>query len=250
MSISLNKQSNKLPNNFIPRYYQIAGLIRDGILAGTWPVGSRLPNENELARDYGVSRPTIRNAKELLSEQGFIRTIKGSGSYVKGRKTWRTQPPTIENLNEILHYGSQMAFKIQEFGMVSNTQEIVEKLNNPGDAFVFQIKGIRWYQEQPISYVTYYLPYRFGSRIPLESLDGTPFIPQFEKLAGVHIVEGIQNIFLGSADKTEADHLNLTEGQSVLVVKTVYFDKDQRPIEYVETKYRNQLPYSIRVKRD
>jgi GntR family transcriptional regulator len=247
----MNKKKNdKLAGSPLPRYFQVAGLIRDGIFAGTWPAGSRLPTENEMARNYGVSRPTIRNAKEILAEQGFIRSIKGSGCYVNGQKTWKTQPPTVENLNDIFHYGSQMSFKIHEFGMVANTEEIINKLKNPQDQFVFQIRGIRWFQGQPLSYVVYYLPYRFGSRIPLESLDGNPFIPQFEKLAGVHIVEGIQNISLGRADTIVAEHLKLKKGQSVLVVKTVYFDEKQHPIEYVETKYPDALPYFIRVKRN
>ena len=241
---------NKLISGPLPFYYQVANLIRSDLLNGTWPTGSRLSTENELTKRYGVSRPTIRNAKAVLADEGFIHSIKGSGCYVNSRETWKTQPPTVENLNDIFHFGSKMSFKIHEFGMVSNTEEIKSRLKNPQDRFVFQIRGVRWYQNQPISYVIYYLPFRFGSRIPLESLDENPFIPQIEKMAGIQVAQGVQNISLGQADNTVAKHLDLTEGHAVLVVRTVYVDEEHKPIEYVETQYRSELPYSIRVMRN
>ena len=115
--------------------------------------------------------------------------------------------------------------------------------------YVFQIKGVRWFKGRPLSYVNYYLPYKLGSRIPLESLDENPFIPQFEKLAGIQVLEGVQNIALDRADATVAEHLGLHEGDAVLAVKTVYYDDENQPIEYIESRYCNELPYAIRVKR-
>jgi len=242
-------ESDKLISGPMPLYYQIANLIRNSIMEGTWPPDSQLPTENGFAQKYGVSRPTIRNAKDLLAKEGFVRSIKGSGCYVNHQKAWKSQPPTVDNLNDIFHYGSKMSFKIHECGIISSTEEINHKLNTPQDRFVFQIKGVRWYQGRPISCAVYHIPYRFGSRIPLESLDENPFIPQLEKMAGIKVVEGVQNISLGRADNEVANHLGLQEGDAVITVKSVYFDEDQQPVEYLITNYREELPYSIRVKR-
>ncbi|MCP4626549.1 MAG: GntR family transcriptional regulator [bacterium] len=242
-------ESDKLISGPMPLYYQIANIIRNGILEGNWQPDSQLPTENGLSQKYGVSRPTIRNAKNLLAKEGFVRSIKGSGCYVNNQKAWKNPPPTVDNLNDIFHHGSKMSFKIHECGIISSTEEINHKLKTSHDQFVFQIKGVRWYRGQPISCVRYYLPYRFGSRIPLESLDENPFIPQLEKMAGIKVVEGVQNISLGRADNEVAKHLGLQEGDAVLNVKSVYFDDNQQPVEYLITNYREALPYSIRVKR-
>lgn len=247
-----SKQNDSLGNPAglpLPLYYQVAQLIRNNIIDGTWPSGSRLPPEHELTQKYQVSRPTIRNAKSTLTNEGFIHSTRGSGCYVNSKDTWKTQLPTVDNLNDIFYIGSKMSFKIQEFGMVANTKEIKNNLKNPQDNFVFQIKGIRWFQNQPLSSVIYYLPYRFGSRIPLERLNENPFIPQFEKLAGIQVVEGTSNISLGQADSEAAKHLQLTKGAAVIVVKTVYVDSEHQPIEYIISRYRDKLPYSIRTKR-
>jgi GntR family transcriptional regulator len=241
--------SNKLTQGPLALYYQVAARLRNEIIMRTWPPGGRLPTEDEIVEEYGVSRQTVRKAKEMLSREGFIHSVKGSGCYVKDPDTWNTMSPTVDNLNDIFHYGTKMSFKIHEYGMVSNTREIQNKLNNHGDRFVFQIKGVRHFQGQPISCVVYYLPFRFGSRIPLESLDENPFIPQFEKLAGIQVTEGIQTISLGRADRTVAQSLGLKKGAPVLLVEAVYYDTLRQPIEYIMSRYREELPYAIRIKR-
>jgi GntR family transcriptional regulator len=244
------RESLGIPADFpLPVYYQVAQLIRNNIIDGTWPSDSRIPSEHELTKKYQVSRPTIRNAKSILNNEGFIHSLRGSGCYVNGKDTWKTQLPTVDNLNDIFYFGSKMSFKIQEYGMVANTEEIKKNLNNPQDKFVFQIKGVRWFQYQPLSSVIYYLPYRFGSRIPLERLDGNPYIPQFEKLAGIQVVEGTSKISLGYADSETAKNLQVKKGSALIVVRTLYVNSEYHPIEYVINIYRDKLPYSIRTKR-
>ena len=187
--------------------------------------------------------------KIYLKKKAIVRSIKGSGCYVNSQKSWKKPPPNVNNINDILHLGSKMSFKIQEFGIISSTEEINQKLQTPQDRFVFQIKGVRSWRDQPISYVTYYIPYQYGLKMPLESINENPLIPQLEKMVGIKIVEGIQSISLGRADKEVAEHIDLKEGDAVITVKTVYFGEDNQPVEYLITNYREKLPYSIRVSR-
>ncbi|MFG6081061.1 FadR/GntR family transcriptional regulator [Paracoccus litorisediminis] len=56
--------------------------LRGAILSGRIPVGSRLPSEEKLALNYGVSRPMIREAMRSLQTLGLTRSRTGSGSYV------------------------------------------------------------------------------------------------------------------------------------------------------------------------
>jgi GntR family transcriptional regulator, transcriptional repressor for pyruvate dehydrogenase complex len=56
--------------------------IRDQIVSGALPKGSKLPTERELAEQYGVSGPTVREAIRALSAMGLIKVRHGSGAYV------------------------------------------------------------------------------------------------------------------------------------------------------------------------
>ena len=63
---------------------QVAEKIRSAILEGRLKVDDRLPSEEELARRFGVSRPTVREALKVLAAQNLIRSRRGpsGGNFV------------------------------------------------------------------------------------------------------------------------------------------------------------------------
>ncbi|MBI5279806.1 MAG: FadR family transcriptional regulator [Burkholderiales bacterium] len=66
-------------------YRQIAEQVRTLITAGEFPPGSRLPAERDLARQLGVSRPSVREALIALEVEGWVEVRTGSGVYVLDR---------------------------------------------------------------------------------------------------------------------------------------------------------------------
>jgi DNA-binding FadR family transcriptional regulator len=81
----------------VKQYEQVAEQLRTRVVAGTLPPGSRLPNEAVLAREFGVSRPTVREALRSLAAQDLIRTAKGAGggSFVT--------LPSVEHVSSFVH---------------------------------------------------------------------------------------------------------------------------------------------------
>ncbi len=77
-------------------YEQVADQLRELIAQGTLRPGERLPTENELARQFGVSRATVREALRVLSAQDLIRTTKGAtgGSFIA--------LPTVDHASEFM----------------------------------------------------------------------------------------------------------------------------------------------------
>ncbi len=63
--------------------HQIAEQLITNIQAGIFKTGSLLPSANELAREYGVSRPVIRECLTYLSGQGFVHIVNGKGAIVQ-----------------------------------------------------------------------------------------------------------------------------------------------------------------------
>lgn len=62
---------------------QIAEQIRNSIMAGEFVPGDRLPPERELAEMFGVSRPSVREALNILAASGLVETLQGGGTTVK-----------------------------------------------------------------------------------------------------------------------------------------------------------------------
>src|SRR5215218_10843147 len=67
-----------------PLYRQLYRGLREGILAGTLPAGSRLPSVRVLMRELKVSRNTVEGALAQLSAEGYLEARVGSGTYVSG----------------------------------------------------------------------------------------------------------------------------------------------------------------------
>lgn len=65
-------------------YRQIADQIRELIGTGEFVAGSRLPPERDLAKQLGVSRPSVREALIALEVEGLVEVRIGSGIYVLG----------------------------------------------------------------------------------------------------------------------------------------------------------------------
>lgn len=233
----------------IPLYYRLSSMLKEQILEGNLPAGSKLPTEAQLADQHRVSRLTVRRAKAALEEEGLITTIQGSGSRVADVSTWNVRKKPLSVIEDIIRKGEETSFDLHEFHMVANTPEITEHLQNPDDKFIFQICGVRYWSKNPLSYVVYYLPYAFGKRIQLDRLTRKPFLPQFEKMIGCKIVEGIQSIYPNKADREVAEKLNLREESLILSVDCVYINEEQVPVYYIRSSYLPDYKYEIRIQR-
>jgi GntR family transcriptional regulator, transcriptional repressor for pyruvate dehydrogenase complex len=100
---------------------QIAEKIRESILAGRLKVDDRLPTEDELARQFDVSRPTIREALKRLAAQHLVRSRRGpaGGTFVKR--------PSLSDLNANLAVASTLMVTLGEFdmdGILETRQEL------------------------------------------------------------------------------------------------------------------------------
>jgi DNA-binding FadR family transcriptional regulator len=67
-------------------YRQIADQIAALIEKGEYGAGQRLPPERDLAKQLGVSRPSVREALIALEVEGYVEVRVGSGVYVTGRR--------------------------------------------------------------------------------------------------------------------------------------------------------------------
>ena len=72
----------KLPLDGTKLYQQVAATVADAIQRGDFAPGQRIPSERELADDYKVSRPTIREAMIALEVIGLVRSRHGAGIFV------------------------------------------------------------------------------------------------------------------------------------------------------------------------
>ncbi|MBN2531305.1 MAG: GntR family transcriptional regulator [Spirochaetales bacterium] len=76
----LNQQSP------VPLYHQLARIILEKIRNGEYRTGAKIPSEPELAKEFALGRPTVRQATELLVRRRILLRKRGSGTYVREKE--------------------------------------------------------------------------------------------------------------------------------------------------------------------
>lgn len=86
-----------------PKYQSIINWVKDNIRSGELKEGDRLPSENDLCRQFGLSRQTVRHALEVLEAQHTVVKVQGSGTYVGDGGRDRVRP-SFKNIAVISTY--------------------------------------------------------------------------------------------------------------------------------------------------
>ncbi len=89
---------------------QIAEQIRNSILAGEFVPGDKLPPERELAEMFGVSRPSVREALNVLASAGLVMSYQGGGTVVMSLVETSAGNP----LGELIRYQQERALDVIE----------------------------------------------------------------------------------------------------------------------------------------
>ncbi|AKS31230.1 FadR/GntR family transcriptional regulator [Mycolicibacterium goodii] len=123
---------------------QVEEQLRRAVLDGQLRTGDRLPPETELARQFSVSRPTIREALSALESQGLIRKVPGAGggSFVQAVDHTALGEVVGESMHNLLRLGS---ISIDEVGIVRQYLEVpavVLAAQNRTDADLAELERI------------------------------------------------------------------------------------------------------------
>lgn len=137
----------------------IRGQLREAILSGEFPLGTKLPNEEQLCDRFSVSRVTVREAVRGLIEDGYVVRRQGSGTYVRRRPSLRNSLDTNFSYTEYLESsGLRAGRQVLGARMVQADADTAEALGIPVGTEVAEIRRIRTADRRPAIYSIDFLP--------------------------------------------------------------------------------------------
>jgi GntR family transcriptional regulator len=249
------KPKTSFVSSRIPLYYQLENVLREKITSGAYAGGERLPTEIELIEEYKVSRITVRQALQALSEDGLIERKQGRGTYVAERKSKKRKfTGTIHltgSLDELIAMGMETPVKVLEMNRVDADLHEAELLQLKIGTPIYRLKRLRMNENKPFGLIINYLPEEIGSRLTVAELSSGALLHTIESKLGYHLETATQEIKAELADPYVANLLDVRVGTALLSIeRTVYTDKGV-PVEYVHTLYRSDLyGYSVKLVRE
>jgi GntR family transcriptional regulator len=229
----------------LPLYHQVAGILRQRIEDGIYPVGGRLLAEDELAAEFDVSRATIRQAVGELVIEGLVVRRQGRGTYVEARDTKVLQQRFRGSLGDLIHESHRA--KTRNLELTHDTQipvHIAEalQLDSPRGTVV---KRTRTMDEQPFALTITYLPPDLGNNLTQAGLRKKALMELLID-SGVILSSATQAIRAQLADLDVCSQIDVEVGAAVLMVERIVHDSTGRPVEYVRSWYRgDRYEYAV-----
>lgn len=136
-------------------YIQVADQIKHDILSGVYPVGQLIPTEKELEELFSVSKITVRNAIEILSNEGYLEKRSGVGTKVISDRLFN-KLSKARSFSSILEEKHNLKKEIISFGKVEVGQTDSVYADIPNRAYKLE----RSYEldQQPYIYFEHYFP--------------------------------------------------------------------------------------------
>lgn len=228
------------PNNFIPRYYQLANILRERITEGGFEPHQPIPSERQLEEIYSVSRPTIRQAIDLLIRQGYLYREHGRGTFVSPQKLQKGISELTSFTEDMKQRGIQPGQKILNIGYIQPPEKVRQQLELPADCDkVLCIERLRLGDGVPMGLQTSYynLPDKFTiTREELETY-GSIYTLLQEKF---HLIptEADETLEVTLATPQEAALLQIPAGSPLLLSERTTYSQARRVIEFVKIVYR------------
>ncbi|MBY3182899.1 histidine utilization repressor [Rhizobium laguerreae] len=124
-------------NDSTPLYAGVKQVILDRIHSGEWPPKYRVPSENELVVELGVSKMTANRALRELANEGELIRIQGVGSFVAERKGYSALFEVRNIAEEIAERGHVHEAAVVVLAQEAASPEIADALELAIGAAVF-----------------------------------------------------------------------------------------------------------------
>ncbi|MCD6577776.1 MAG: GntR family transcriptional regulator [Anaerolineaceae bacterium] len=240
------------PSGVIPKYYQLANILREQILNGNFETHDAIPSERQLEQHYNLSRPTIRQAIDLLSRQGYLYRVHGKGTFVSPPKLQKGMQELTSFSEDMRNRGLKPGQKILEFGYVKpdvKTRRQLEILDDKKK--VLRIKRLRFGDEEPMGLQDSFLALGNAHPITQEEIEekGSIYVILQEKF-GIYPTEAEETLEVTLATREEAKLLNIEEGSPLLLSERTLWSQTRKAVEFVRILYRgDRYKYFVRLTR-
>ena len=154
----------------IPVYLKVKESIEEKIHDGTYRKDMRLPSENTLSAEWGISRMTVRRALDELTREGVLYRTRGSGTFVAAN---RFSQCDVMNFSEMVKMrGSVPETEVLEKVFVCE-DEIALAMHLPRNTVFYAVKRLRKADGEPVGIEQVFLPLQFCERPDRLELSGS-----------------------------------------------------------------------------
>lgn len=220
----------------VPLYLQVATALRRRIEEGYWPPGQKISTLEELEAEFQVARVTVRQAVDVLQNEGLVHRRQGKGTFVAEdirSRRWLRLATTWSSLISTIEHNIPHFLKVEAPPPVPRLRP---GDGRPAEDYVF-LRSLQSRGKEPYAVVNLHLARRIFERAP-EAFKRRTALPVIASMNDIEVTRAHQTLTIGSADPETARLLNLPLNAPTAEAYCVVVDDSGVAIYVAEISYR------------
>ena len=223
----------------IPLYIQVASVMRQRIDSKQWLPGQKISTLVELEREFQVARVTVRQAVDILCEEGLLQCHQGRGTFVSEK------PPDRHWLKLATEWDvmiAQIKDNVPRRIRVDNPPAFPELMESEGELateYKF-LRSVQFKENAPFGLVSVHLARDIFDRDPEAFLEH-PALSVLAQMDDIDIHDAHQTVVIGAADPQTADYLKIALGAPTAQCRCIVKDAQGVAIYVADITYRSDV---------
>lgn len=237
------KETAPLHNKIIDRfnreklYIQLTRILLEEINSGRWQPGRKIPTEEELCREYNISKITVRQAILNLASEGYLLKIQGKGTFVASSLPVVGLAMKTRLTEEMFGEEVKLQRKILIQGIREPSPDIRDYLKTSDRIYYILSKRT---DERKTAYIEEsFIPDKMLPHIGKLDITHSSLYSVLQEKGTKKIFRMIQTIEISNVTGEAAKNLGMEGGSPVLVVHRLFFSSDNTPVAYTKIQGRS-----------
>ncbi|MDH4987497.1 GntR family transcriptional regulator [Aminobacter anthyllidis] len=227
-----------------PLYIQVASVMRQRIDRGVWLPGDKISTLEELEVEFSVARVTIRQAIDLLRQEGLLDAQQGRGTFVSlklKKNRWLNLATDLDAMIANLKDNVLKRVHIEEGAAAP---ELKAGEGTPAEGYTF-LRSVQYNNGEPFSVVNLHLAKHIFDK-DRKRFTHSAALPQILEMPDVTISQAPQTFTIGVADPETANLLEIGLGEPTADSRLILIDENGVAI-YVASIHYHKDCFALRV---
>lgn len=223
-----------MESKYLTIYNEISNKIENNKIQS----GEKLPSENEMMKEYNVSRDTIRKALNLLESNGYIQKVKGKGSFVIDINKFDFPVSGLTSFKELsTKMGVESNTLVKELKLMKPDNFLMKQLNLSKNDDVWKVIRVREINNKKIILDKDFFNKKY---VPLLTKDicENSIYEYLENELGLKISFAKKEITVQQATQEDKSYLDFENYNMIVVVKNYIYLDDMSLFQYTESRHR------------
>lgn len=222
----------------LPKYHLIANEVIERIKSGDLEPGMKVPSENEIIRDYGVSNTTARKALQEIELAGWAKRVKGRGTFVLRKDVIRSADRIVSFTRNMLDAGYTPSSRVIDTRVVDGYSAKINGRSYSIGGPVYRLQRLRFADDIPMLFETRYISGQLCPGIFGEDLTQSLYAI-YENVYRLELTEEVLQMSCGEISSAEEMELfNLEDPVRAFSVEGATFCGKGIPLEMERSIYR------------